>query len=156
MSRIDVTIKMPDMIAYLRKQHGSDRPLTPKEVAALRVMGNEMLRVIKQNWPVDTGTSRGAWSYYVNPSPRAIAFVFTNRVWYSSWITKRGERTVKDGGAPLFRRLLTAVWNAGKPKTFRLLREAIDKTELALNPPPLTLIQPKRNLSLIELLQRGG
>lgn len=156
MSRIDVTIKLTDMIAYLRKKHGDDRPLTPKEVAALRVMGNDMLRVIKQNWPVDTGTSRGAWSYSINPSPRSIAFVFTNRAWYSSWITRRGERPVKDGGSPLFRRLLPAVWNAAKPKTFRLLREAIDKTELALNPPPLPLLQPKRNLSLIELLQRGG
>jgi len=158
MSRINVTIKMPEMDQFLLKAHGTERALVPDETSALTIMGNDMLAVVKQNWPVATGTSRGAWSFYVNPSPGQLAFVFVNSVWYSSWITRKGERTVADGGEPLFRRLLPSVWRAAKPKTFRLLREAIERTEkqFAAAVPVIPTKQRAKRLSFIELLQRGA
>ena len=56
-------------------------------------------------------------------------------MWYSSWITNKGRPTVAGAGtgAALYRRLIPAVWNAAKPKTIRLMKEAIDKTQKQLD-----------------------
>lgn len=134
MSKIEVTIAMPDINRYIQKVAGERRPLTPRETMVLTKQAQAMLRVIKLNWPVDTGSSRGAWSVYINPSPNSVAIIFENPMWYSSWVTEKTKPTVAEAGqtAALYRKLIPAVWKAAKPKTIRLMKEAITKTQKQL------------------------
>jgi hypothetical protein len=55
---------------------------------------------------------------------------------------------VSQGGTPWYQTLTSQVWNANKPRLFRLLKEEIDRTErelaqssLAQTPP--TLLRPQ-------------
>tara|TARA_R110000822_G_scaffold41703_14_gene113503 strand:+ start:2222 stop:2548 length:327 start_codon:yes stop_codon:yes gene_type:complete len=86
----------------------------------------------------------------------AIKLIIENTMYYSDWITRKNTKTVKKGGTPWFQPLTTQVWNANKPRLFRLLKEQIDITEaeikqssLSRDPfvsgiiPPPTLLRPQ-------------
>ena len=132
MSRVEVNVTIPELDAYIKKVHGKARALTPAESKVLTREAQAQLRVIKLNWPVNTGASRAAWRVRVKGRPGAIGLQFSNRMHYASYITPRGVTPVKDGGEPWFKTLLTEVTKTNKPRLIRLMREAIDKTELAL------------------------
>lgn len=114
---------------YIRKVHGKRRNLTPPEIEVLRTEVNAQMRVIRQNWPVETGTSRLAWYFTINPSAGQIAIIYHNPMWYAGFITRKGDTPVRDGGPPWFTRLLPAVFNANRGRLERKLKAAIDKTE---------------------------
>ena len=79
MSRINTTIKLEEIDAYIKEKHGTPRGLTLAESDVLRKWTNEIVDVIKLNWPVRTGTSRAAWSAYTKPGP-GIEIIITNSV----------------------------------------------------------------------------
>lgn len=114
---------------YIRKVHGRRRNLRPSEIDVLRQEVNAQMRVIRQNWPVETGTSRLAWYFTINPSAGQVAVIFHNPMFYAGFITRKGETPVRDGGSPWFTRLLPAVWKANRARLERRLKDAIDKTE---------------------------
>ena len=68
----------------------------------------------------------------MNPSPGQVAVVFDNRVYYSGWVTKKGQTPVREGGTPWYQVLVPAVWKAGKPRLLRRLKAQIDKTQIEL------------------------
>lgn len=127
--RIRATARLPEIDAYIRKLNETYRPLSPTEMQVLTIEGSAQIRVIKLNWPVQTGTSRAGWSYYINPSPGQIAIIFENPVYYSGWIVLKGNHSVAAGGTPWYQVLLPQVWKAGKPRLLRKLKEEIDKTQ---------------------------
>ena len=139
--------RMPEIDLYIKKVHGEFRALTPKEDLIITQEVNAQMRVIRRNWPVDTGTSRAGWTFFINPNPPMIQVVFENFVPYSGFVTRRGQRTVREGGTPWYQKLLREVWNANKPRLYRRLKEQIDKTEaelqekLAQNENPLVALQ---------------
>ncbi len=58
--------------------------------------------------------------------------MFENRVFYSGWVTKKGQTPVREGGTPWYQVLVTEVWRAGKPRLLRRLKAQIDKTQAEL------------------------
>ena len=151
--RISATANLPDIDKYILRKHGSPRALTPREVDVIRIQAQAQMRVIRRNWPVRTGASRAAWSFSINPSPNNVSVVFSNTMWYSSFITRKGEKPVKKGGTPWYKTLLKAVWEANKPRLTRLLKEEIDKTEAALaaQTPTIPQIRTQRARTAISL-----
>ena len=60
--------RMPEIDLYIKKVHGEFRALTPKEDLIITQEVNAQMRVIRRNWPVDTGTSRAGWKWrMMNP-----------------------------------------------------------------------------------------
>jgi hypothetical protein len=127
--RIRATAKLPEIDAYIRKANKGSRGLVPSESMILTQEANAQIRVIKMNWPVETGTSRAGWSYFIKGNPGQVAIVFENPVFYSAWIVRKGSHSVAAGGEPWFHKLLPAVWNAGKPRLIARLKEQVDKTQ---------------------------
>lgn len=127
--RIRATAKLPEIDAYIRKVNKTSRPLSPTEVQVMRQEGAAQLRVIKMNWPVETGTSRAGWSQSVIGRMGQVAIVFENPVFYSGWIVRKGSHSVAAGGEPWFHKLLPVVWKAGKPRLVARLKREIDKTQ---------------------------
>ena len=130
--RIVATARLPEINAYLRKVNGRARPLTPEEMSVIDQEISAQIRVITRNWPVDTGYSRAGWSFTIIPSPGRVAVVFQNRVFYSGWVTKKGQTPVREGGTPWYQVLVTEVWRAGTPRLLRRLKAQIDKTQQEL------------------------
>tara|TARA_R100001443_G_scaffold18245_2_gene29109 strand:- start:8077 stop:8640 length:564 start_codon:yes stop_codon:yes gene_type:complete len=127
--QIRATARLPEIDMYIKKVHGEFRALTPKEDLVITQEVNAQMRVIRRNWPVDTGTSRAGWTYYVQPNPGVLAVIFENFVPYSAWVTKKGQVPVREGGRPWYQKLLQEVWKANKPRLYRRLKEQIDRTE---------------------------
>lgn len=161
MSRINTTIKLEEIDAYIKEKHGTPRGLTLAESDVLRKWTNEIVDVIKLNWPVRTGTSRAAWSAYTKPGP-GIEIIITNSMYYSSWVTRKGTPTVAVAGegAAWWRKLVPRVWRAAKPITFKELKKAIDKTEAEFAlaqkqaEPNVPLTDAQKRVRMIELFHR--
>jgi len=132
MSKIHAVAKLPEINSYIKQKHGKRRALTPAEATILFEEGNAQMRVIRQNWPVRTGASRAAWRLQVRGRPGDVALIFDNPQQYSSWITKKGQKPVREGGKPWYQTLLPTVFKANRPRLVRRLKEAIDKTELEI------------------------
>ena len=153
MSQIMATAALPEINQYILKKHGQIRALTPSEIDVIRIQAQAQMRVIRRNWPVRTGASRAAWSFTINPSPNNVSVMFSNPMYYSSWITRKGEKTVKAGGKPWYKTLLKTVWDANKPRLTRLLKEEIDKTEAGFfaSNPTLPVARIQRAKTFIQL-----
>jgi hypothetical protein len=132
MSDIHAVAKLPEINAYIKEKHGTRRALTPAETSILFEEGNAQMRVIRRNWPVRTGTSRAAWRLSVRGRPGDVALIFDNPMYYSSWVTRKGQTPVRDGGRPWYQVLIPKVFKTGRPRLIRRLKEAIDRTELEL------------------------
>ena len=132
MADIHAVAKLPEINAYIKEVHGKRRPLTPEEATILFEEGNAQMRVIRRNWPVRTGASRAAWRMSVRGRSGDVALIFDNPMTYSSWVTKKGQKPVRDGGRPWYQVLLPTVFKANRPRLIRRLKEAIDRTELEL------------------------
>ena len=161
MSRINATIKLEEIDAYIKEKHVSPRGLTLDEADVLRKWVYEIVDVIRLNWPVRTGASQMAWAAYTKLGP-GIEIILTNSRYYSSWVTRKGTPTVAEAGegAAWWRSLVPRVWRAAKPITFRELKEAIDKTEeqfaLAQQQagPAEPLTPAQKRVRMIELFHR--
>lgn len=156
MSRVEVNVKIPELDAYIKQVHGKARALTPAESKVLTREAQAQLRVIKLNWPVNTGASRAAWRVRVIGRPGAIGLRFNNRMHYASWVTPKGATPVSSGGVPWFKTLLTEVTTANKPRLIRLMREAIDKTELQLAGGDTTRTVGQQRIQLPTRAARAG
>jgi len=136
--RIVATARMPEIDAYIRKVHGKARPLTAKEGQVIRGQVNAQMRVI----------------------PGKVSVIFENPVYYSGWITRKGQQPVRDGGTPWYQVLVGQVWKANQPRLMRLLKAEIDKTEAltakkgAASTPPSRTQRRRDTGSLSSLVRR--
>jgi hypothetical protein len=131
MSRIEVPIKLKSIEAYVVEKHGRLRQLTDKEIAVVELEADRILRYIRRNWPVDTGRSRSTWNYTIDRTPGSLSIILSNRTYYSSWVTNKGDPTVREAGerAALFYELVPEAFRKRKQAILNRTKRAIDKTE---------------------------
>ena len=104
------------------------RALTPDEEGVLYLFGEELVAYIVQAWPVDTGTSQDAFSFYTSGDPaQGFGIVVENPMYYAQYVFLKGE----DPDSPLWRTLFPEAWASIKPRLLRALFAEIDATEAA-------------------------
>lgn len=118
----------PSEIPPYLAAHGGLRALTPDEEGVLYLFGEELVRYIVTAWPVDTGTSQDAFSFYTSGDPgQGFGIVVENPMFYAQYVHLKGA----DPDAPLWRTLFPEAWAAIKPGLLRALFAEIDATESA-------------------------
>tara|TARA_Y100001963_G_C6739796_1_gene428363 strand:- start:837 stop:1373 length:537 start_codon:yes stop_codon:yes gene_type:complete len=147
--RIRALGRLPEIDSYIRQKHGTSRPLTPEESAIMGAEVNAQLRVIRRNWPVETGTSRAGWFAGVQGDAGAVAIVYENPISYSGWITKKGQTPVREGGRPWFQRLVSEVFKANRQRLVRKMRAQIDKTEAKLQQAAQQGVDPREAFKVV-------
>lgn len=116
----------PSEIPPYLAAHGGLRALTPDEEGVLYLFGEELLRYIVEAWPVDTGTSQDAFSFYTSADPgQGFGIVVENPMFYVQYVHRAGE----DPDSPLWRTLFPEAWASVKPGLLKALFAEIDKTE---------------------------
>lgn len=116
----------PTEIAPYLVAHGGLRALVPDEEAIVYGYGEELLRGIVSSWPVDTGTSQDAFSFYTSGDPgEGFGIVVENPMYYAEYVHLAGTAPEP----PLWRTLFPAVWAPIKPRLLAELFAAIRSTE---------------------------
>lgn len=116
----------PSEIPPYLERRGGLRALTPDEEGVLYAYGEDLLRYIVEAWPVDTGTSQDAFSFYTAGDPgQGFGIVVENPMFYAQYVHMAGE----DPDSPLWRSLFPEAWASVKPGLLRDLFAEIDATE---------------------------
>lgn len=111
--------------AYLAA-HGGSRALTPDEESVLYLAGERLLALIVDSWPVDTGTSQDAFSFYVSADPaQGFGVVVENPMFYAEYVHLKDTPPTPE----LWKTLFPAAWAQVKPGMLRALFAEIDRTE---------------------------
>ena len=114
---IEVPIRLKSVEAYVRQKHGSLRELGVDELRIVDTYAERIVDAIQSQWPVDTSTSRDAFTYTLLPG-RDIGFTIENDVDYAEY--------VHEG---LWERLIPEVWDGYRGAMVADLRDAVDETE---------------------------
>ena len=128
MGAVRATINLTSLDAYVREKHGRARALSPDEIAVVQRWGELMLTFIQASWPVDTGTSRDAWTFYVDPSPGTMALIIENPMWYADYVYGKGDVT----RTPIWEGILVEAWSLSRQGLLIEARARVDKTEAAI------------------------
>tara|TARA_R110000824_G_scaffold24941_4_gene87318 strand:- start:10002 stop:10493 length:492 start_codon:yes stop_codon:yes gene_type:complete len=91
MPAINYRIKLQRLEGMVVLKHKTTRRLAPREIQILRRYARDIVSYIQERWPVDTGTSRAAWTYGVETVEGSYAINLENRMWYSSYVHYRGS-----------------------------------------------------------------
>ena len=122
---IRVPIRLTSIEAYLVNRHGSARGLGVDELDVLDAGAAAMVQDIENAWPVDTSTSRDAFTYVVQGRRDRVGIVIENDVDYVQFVHYAGEQPEP----PLWRTLIPETWAAHKAGILADLQRAIDETE---------------------------
>ena len=95
MSAIRVPIMLTSVDGAIARLHGSPRALAPNEERKLVDWSYEIISRIRAEWPVDTGTSRAAWTFVNSYQPGEVSITLKNPMWYSSFVHYRGSPKAK-------------------------------------------------------------
>lgn len=125
MPAVQVEIELKGIEAYVKKKtRGQPRPLSPVEVETLYYWADLMLVYIKNQWPIDTGTSRDRWSLVADTSPGRMALFVENPMYYASYVHRAGT----PAEPPLWEVLVPQAWALFKLPLNQAVYKAIDKT----------------------------
>lgn len=125
MSAVQVEIELKDIDAYVkRKNRGIPRPLTPVEVETLFYWANLLLVYIKNQWPIDTGTSRDRWSVVADTSPGRMSLIVENPMYYASFVHRAGTPATPE----LWSVLVPQAWSLFKLPLNQAVYKAVDRT----------------------------
>lgn len=124
---IEVTLRLKSVEAYLKREHGSVRSLAVDEISILERYGEAIVEDIQAAWPVDTSTSRDAFTF-TSTDYDAIAIVVENTADYAEFVHLKGT----DPEPPLYETLIPTVWDAYKVDLAAELKAAIDRTEATI------------------------
>ena len=127
MGAVRATIRLASLEAKIREAHGSPRALVPDETDVVRKWGELMLDFVQASWPVDTGTSRDAWSFYIDPSPGSMAIVIENPMFYADYVFRAGDIT----RSPIWEVIIVEAWSLARQGLILEAKAAIDRTEQA-------------------------
>lgn len=148
MSAINFRIKLQKLDDIVRREHGSSRRLVPAEERILDRTATEIVRYIRSQWPVDTGTSRAAWAWRTSASPGDYAINLTNRMHYASFVHYRGSpkapgRHGKWLTPSVFEEVVPEAWGAVRDRFYREMTREIERTErqLQAQQPQIGLVQ---------------
>ena len=128
MGAVRVTIRLQSVDDYIRRKHGRPRAFVPNETRALAAWGDRMMQYIKARWPVDTGTSRDRWEYYIDPTPGTMAIVIENPMYYADFVHYVGG----NADNPLWSSLIPEAFNLIKSAMLTAAYSAVDATERAI------------------------
>ena len=135
---IEWPVRLDSIDRYRLTQHGGFRFLELEELQVLDRYASEILNEIEDAWPVDTSTSRDAFSYTLL-SDGTTGFTIQNDVDYVEYITEAGTTPVRDGGAPLYETLIPQIVSGGNPTVTAMLdamRVVTDSVEARLSSTP--------------------
>ena len=125
MAGVRVTIELKDIDAYIKKNNeGHERVTTPDEEDVIQYWGGLLLTYIKNQWPIDTGTSRDRWTIELDSRPGNTVFFIENPMYYASFVHRAGAPPEP----PLWRELLPQAWALFKLPLNQAAYRAIDKT----------------------------
>jgi len=91
MSAINYRIKLQRLEGMVKLKHKTSRRLAPREEKILERYARDIVSYVREQWPVDTGTSSAAWSWRLDTVEGNYAINLTNRMWYASFVHYRGS-----------------------------------------------------------------
>tara|TARA_R100000808_G_scaffold7939_1_gene22751 strand:- start:4528 stop:5028 length:501 start_codon:yes stop_codon:yes gene_type:complete len=133
MPAVRVNIRFRTIDAYIKQKHGTYRSLTPMEMNVANRYAERMIRQIRAQWPIDTGTSWGKWQWEIYPFPGETAIIIENPMDYTTYVHPAGTAPNPSAagslGSSYAGRLIKSAFNEIKhPLTVAMKRE-IDRTE---------------------------
>lgn len=136
MSAIRIPIMLTSVDGAITRLHGSPRRLAPNEERRLDDWADEIIRRVRAEWPVDTGTSRAAWTFLSSGQPGEVSITLKNPMWYSSFVHYRGSPKAKgrhgDWLVPsVYEELIPKVWADVKDRVISTMIREVEITEKA-------------------------
>ena len=124
MMGVEMPIPLKTVMAAIERLHGSPRQLSTTEIAILDAHAGAIVDDIADAWPVDTSTSRDAWTHILDTTRGDIGFTVVNDVFYVEYVHRAGE-----GPDPLYESLVPEVVRAHAPGLNADMIDAIKETE---------------------------
>lgn len=118
---VRVNIRLQSIDKYIVAKHGRPRALTPNEDDLLESFAQLITQAIRDQWPVDTGTSRDRWTVTATGRGGDVGLVVENPMFYAEYVHDE-----------LYARLIPQIWNAVKRNLIAGLKLRIDETEKRL------------------------
>jgi len=143
-----VPINLTSIDAYINEKHHGYRHLELSELQVLDAYVSDILNQIEDAWPVDTSTSRDAFSYSISDDGSA-GFTIHNDCDYAEYIVEPGSHNVENGGTPIVDIIIPQYVSRSNPTVvdmLQALRDAVDDTErrLATVPAPARKTRGRR------------
>tara|TARA_R110000824_G_scaffold8173_1_gene37013 strand:+ start:1226 stop:1747 length:522 start_codon:yes stop_codon:yes gene_type:complete len=133
MPAVRATIRLRTIDEYIRRVHGKNRSLTAIEMAVANNYARRIINAIRDNWPIDTGTSWGKWQWSLIPYPGEAAIVIENPMNYTTYVHPAGTAPNPSAAGSLASsyagRLIGQEVRAVKAGLTAALKRAIDATE---------------------------
>tara|TARA_R110002073_G_scaffold110569_6_gene246871 strand:- start:8931 stop:9434 length:504 start_codon:yes stop_codon:yes gene_type:complete len=133
MPAVRVNIRLRTVDAYIKEKHGRYRSINPAEQNVVNRYAERMIRKIRNNWPIDTGTSWGKWQWMVNPTPGQTMLIIENPMDYTTYVhpagTSPNPSTAGSLSSSYAGRQLQAAFNEVKHPLNVALKREIDRTE---------------------------
>ena len=134
MSAIRIPIRLQSVDRAITRLHGFPRRLAPSEERKLDDWGYEIIKRVRDKWPVDTGTSRAAWNFVSSNQPGDVSITLENPMWYASFVHYRGSPKAKgrhgDWLVPaVYEELIPQVWAELQERIVRSMIREVEITE---------------------------
>ncbi len=150
MSAINYRIKLQRLEGMVKLKHKTSRRLAPREEKILERYARDIVSYIRDQWPVDTGTSRAAWSWRLDTVEGNYAINLTNRMYYASFVHYRGSpkapgRHGKWLTPAVYEMLVPQAWNNYRDRLYGDMLREIERTEIEL--------AKKQKMGLVQVVQ---
>tara|TARA_Y100000310_G_scaffold33799_1_gene31937 strand:- start:142 stop:630 length:489 start_codon:yes stop_codon:yes gene_type:complete len=137
MSAIHYRIKLERLEGIVKLKHKTTRRLAPREEKILERYARDIVSYIRSRWPVDTGTSRAAWSWRLDTVEGNYAINLTNRMHYASFVHYRGSpkapgRHGKWLTPSVFEEVVPEAWSVVRGRLYGDMMREIERTEIEL------------------------
>ena len=121
-------IRLRSIEEYIQRRHGKTRNTTPREEDVINRHADRVVQYVKDNWPVDTGTSRDRWLFEYKATAGRLSLFIENPMFYSEYV----HRTGGSPDNPLWLRLVPEAWGMFKEDMLTDVRRQINATEREL------------------------
>ena len=145
MAGITYPVRLKSIEDYIRLINGAPRQMVKSERDILDDYAGQILADIENAWPVDTSTSRDAWTYTVIGRADWMGFILDNDVDYAEFVHYAGA----PASPALWETLLPATVATYAPGLLAALR-----TEAAATQPRIADNQRQGGRGLLAVLQR--
>lgn len=122
---VEYPVRLRTVMAAIVRLHGAPRGLSATEVEVLADHAGAIVDAIADAWPVDTSTSRDAWTDILYTSAGNVGFDIVNDVYYVEYVHRAGEPAIP----PLWETLLPETVAAMAPDMNADLIAAVAETE---------------------------
>lgn len=127
---LEIPVRLQSIEQYIIQKHNGFRYLELNEIQTLDQWAGDIVQTIEDEWPVDTSTSRDAFSYTLMEVGE-VGFTILNDVDYVEYIHRKGTPSIAEGGTPLYAELIPQVIQQYKEGMLQALRDAVDVSEAA-------------------------